>query len=94
MRAAELNYQAWSDESTYVLHATVNKIYDSREQGNVCKYYNSKALTAAQPDQSESASESSTSGKFSGQWRTSGGPIGTENLAGAPDTSPNPPGSG
>ena len=32
MRAAELNYHAWSDASTYVLHATVNRIYDSRER--------------------------------------------------------------
>ena len=32
MRAAELNYHAWSDASTYVLHVTVNRIYDSRER--------------------------------------------------------------
>ena len=32
MRTAELNYHAWADASTYVLHATVNRIYDSRER--------------------------------------------------------------
>ena len=50
-----------------------------------------KALLASQPDKSESASESLTSGTFSGQWRRSGGPIGAENPAGVPDILPNSP---
>ena len=49
-----------------------------------------KPLLSSQPDKSESASESLTSGTFSGQWR-SGGPIGAENPAGAPDILPNSP---
>ena len=49
-----------------------------------------KPLLSSQPDKSESASESLTSGTYSGQWR-SGGPIGAENPAGAPDILPNSP---
>ena len=39
VRAAELNYHAWSDASTYVLHATVNRIYDSHERKKCVQYY-------------------------------------------------------
>ena len=46
------------------------------------------AMPASQPDKSGSASASSTSGKFSGQWRRSGVPIGAENPAGALDIGP------
>ena len=50
-----------------------------------------KALLASQPDKSESASESLTSGTLCGQWRRSGGPIGAENPAGVADILPNSP---
>ena len=50
-----------------------------------------KALLASQPYKSEFASESLTSGKFSRQWRRSGGPIRAESPAGAPDIWPNSP---